>query len=170
MALIRLRKKMQMSSQYGIFKAWANHAVFDIHIWTYIIELDYLEQMLDKVWVICVQFPHLCMCDKVNFSLHIIPFVKGFELIGVICLFYTFLQGGYRHIYIYDGSAGLYIYMWVCCVCVSLFILPVIRVHRLLFSNEVACAAPKTNWFPEQGSYSDCIDLIQYCSCIMGFN
>lgn len=29
----------------------------------------------------------------------------------------------------------------------------------LLFSNEVACAAPKTNSFPEQGSYSVCIDL-----------
>lgn len=37
------------------------------HLWTYIIEIAYLVQMLDKVWVNRVQFSHLCMCEKVNF-------------------------------------------------------------------------------------------------------
>lgn len=71
-----------------------------------------------------MQFSHLCMCDKVNFSLYIIPCVKGFRRVSVDCLFYTFRQGGYLHTYIYMTVApvDIYICMWICCVCVCAFL------------------------------------------------
>lgn len=147
------------------------------HIWTYIIELDYLVQMLDKVWVNCVQFSHLCMCDKVNFSLYIIPFVKGLRLIGVDCLFYTFRQGGYIHIY--DGSTSLYICRYAVCVhFFFLFILLVLCVifffpfvfSSLIFKWSCLCSTKDCNSFLEQGSYSVRIDLSYTLSRRMGLD
>lgn len=52
-----------------------------------------------------MQFSHLCMCDKVNFSLYIIPFVKGLRLIGVNCLF---LHSVREDIFIYMMVASVY--------------------------------------------------------------
>lgn len=127
------------------------------HIWTYIIELDYLVQMLDKVWVNCVQFSHLCMCDKVNFSLYIIPFVKGLRLIGVNCLFYTFRQGGYIHIY--DGSTTPYICRYAVCAFSVHFTSFVCNVSSFIFKWSCLCSTKDCNSFLEQGSYSVCIDL-----------
>lgn len=89
----------------------------------------------------CNSLIYACV-TKLTFSLYIIPFVKGLRLIGVNCLFYTFRQGGYIHIY--DGSTILYICRYAVCA-FFLFILLVLCVtFCLLFSNEVACAAPKT--------------------------
>lgn len=144
------------------------------HIWTYTIELDYLVQMLDKVWVICVQFSHLCMCDKVNFSLYIIPCVKGFRRVSVDCLFYTFRQGGYLHTYIYMTVAPVDTYMYVdmlcvrVCVCIFIFLFfdwLVTWVNLFLsfiFKWSCLCSTKDCNSFPEQGSCSGfffCIDL-----------
>lgn len=83
----------------------------------------------------CNSLIYACV-TKLTFSLYIIPFVKGLRLIGVNCLFYTFRQGGYIHIYIYDGSTSLYIYIYVDMLCVHffLFILLVMCVHFFFLS------------------------------------
>lgn len=134
-------KKKSINFQYGLL-AWANRAVFDIHthIWTYIIELDYLVLMLDKVWVNCVQFPHLCMCDKVNFSP--LPFVKGLLLSTA----YLYIPSG--RIYTYICVMVVHTYIYMLCVCISLcsflLVVCVIVLFLSFIWNEVACAAPKT--------------------------
>lgn len=63
----------------------------------------------------CNSLIYACV-TKLTFSLYIIPFVKGLQLIGVNCLFYTFRQGGY--IYIYKTVAPVYIYVDMLRVCV----------------------------------------------------
>lgn len=132
------------------------------HIWTYTIELDYLVQMLDKVWVICVQFSHLCMCDKINFPpLHftMCSRLQAFPRQPAYFI-HSVREGIFTYIHIWWSWPSIYICMWTCCVCVrarvwaffscssnmSTFVLFVFGwlFFCLLFSNEVACAAPKT--------------------------
>lgn len=54
------------------------------------------------------------------------------RFIGVDCLFYTFRQGEYIYKYIYMLCAFFRLFLLVMCV------------EFFVFSNEVACAAPKT--------------------------
>lgn len=96
----------------------------------------------------CNSLIYACV-TKLTFSLYIIPFVKGLQLIGVNCLFYTFRQGGY--IYIYKTVAPVYIYVDMLRVCVFVLFSSVCFTSYMcgfffvfFFSNEVACAAPKT--------------------------
>lgn len=66
----------------------------------------------------CNSLIYACV-TKLTFSLYIIPFVKGLRLIGVNCLFHTFRQGGYIHIY--DGSTSLYICRYAMCAFFSVY-------------------------------------------------
>lgn len=148
------KEKMQMNSQYGIFLAWANHAVFGIH--TYM-NIYYRARLFStdawqSVLFVCNSLIYACV-TKLTFPF---TFYHVFKASGVptqTCLFYTFRQGGYFYIHTYVTAVNIYVCRHAGCVCVCVcehfFPVLVTWIHvvcyfRLLFSNEVACAAPKT--------------------------
>lgn len=139
------------------------------HIWTYTIKLDYLVQMLDKVWVTCVQFSHLCMCDKINFPLYILPCVNGFRRFHIKPAYFihSVREGIFTYVHMWRSRPPTCVYVDMPCVCARVWehfscssnMSTFVCFLSFIFKWSCLCSTKDCNSFPEQGSCSVCIDL-----------